>query len=397
MSIMRGYSEDKMQAEFESMEEEAQASVAPSLRDSNTVASDHMKIGIIELGGWVVIDNDKTPKEWTDFLLDWVVFSFAAMSGTTLRIIIAAWTDHDPTSLWGTTSSSIVENIMGCGILAFSMVFERDSKRRFDYALQTGLCGSFTTYGSMTTYAVKFFLIGAQGKPTWVGFTDTIFSMLVNLVLSHAVGYRLGRTLGKIFLRGGSRVKKFVRRYLNGFFILIPLIAGSIIAMFWSRNNGWNLNDLAQERCYGVLMAPIGAVLRAVLALKLNKKPRLGVYYLGTLLANVGGTFVGSVNAGYLAAMGNSVILNVLDLGFAATLSTVSTYVKEVNVLSEKQEKRGSTELSLTFDERGNEDLREFLAVEKWVEFPEVYIVTMSMLTIGFSILGFVVGGWRPP
>jgi len=112
------------------------------------------------------------------------------MSGTTLRIIIAAWTDHDPTSLWGTTSSSIVENIMGCGILAFSMVFERDSKRRFDYALQTGLCGSFTTYGSMTTYAVKFFLIGAQGKPTWVGFTDTIFSMLVNLVLSHAVGYR---------------------------------------------------------------------------------------------------------------------------------------------------------------------------------------------------------------
>jgi len=74
MSIMRGYSEDKMQAEFESMEEEAQASVAPSLRDSNTVASDHMKIGIIELGGWVVIDNDKTPKEWTDFLLDWVVF-----------------------------------------------------------------------------------------------------------------------------------------------------------------------------------------------------------------------------------------------------------------------------------------------------------------------------------
>ena len=96
------------------------------------------------------------------------------------------------------------------------------------------------------------------------------------------------------------------------------------------------------QRLFGVLLAPVGSVSRALLSKYLNGRPRCAVAFPGTLIANVLGTFVGSVNGGYIHNNGpyRSVILGVLDIGLGGTLSTVSTYVKEVNVLSEKQKVR---------------------------------------------------------
>ena len=84
------------------------------------------------------------------------------MSGTTLRIACSSIASSSPGSLWFTTTAALLENILGTGLISVSLVLERREKRRHDYALQTGLCGSFTTYGAMTTAAVDMFLFGLQ-------------------------------------------------------------------------------------------------------------------------------------------------------------------------------------------------------------------------------------------
>ncbi|GMH58899.1 hypothetical protein TrRE_jg4944 [Triparma retinervis] len=373
-------------------------------------------MGEMENGGDDISDTDKTeapsskvlplPPPLTFLLLDaslisdWIVYSLASMSGTTLRIACSSIASSSPGSLWFTTTAALLENILGTGLISVSLVLERREKRRHDYALQTGLCGSFTTYGAMTTAAVDMFLFGLQPQPSWGGFTNMVFAMLVNITLSHTIGFRLGRTLAKLTLRSRRCNAGFIlRRLFNPALISLPLIAGVIITLLWSSSESWSLTSISKQRLFGVLLAPVGSVSRALLSKYLNGRPRCAVAFPGTLIANVLGTFVGSVNGGYIHNNGpyRSVILGVLDIGLGGTLSTVSTYVKEVNVLSEKQKLQGSTNFEVGGNDEGAEEIGEFLRRERWADFPEFYILIMSTATIGASILGYLAGGWRAP
>ena len=160
-----------------------------------------------------------------------------------------------------------------------------------------------------------------------------------------------------------------------------------IVAVFWSFSNNWTLDTFSKQRVYGVLFSPVGSIIRATLSKYLNTKPRCAVAYPGTLIANIVGTFIGSINGGYVYLNGpySSVILGALDLGVGGTMSTVSTYVKEVNAITALQEVSEASE-SMGLEVRGPGE-----------ESVEVYIGIMSALTICASIVGFLVGGWRVP
>ncbi|GMH65763.1 hypothetical protein TrLO_g14500 [Triparma laevis f. longispina] len=333
-----------------------------------------------------------------------LLFGILSASGASLRLCIAACIiKFFPTSLWVMTSDVLLANIVGSSIAGYvkgaalaRSVDERlrddsasvqsraqasgtvlsdltlhtasttsnlsqnrhsiPSSEILDYCYLLALAGSCTSYGSMMTFALTLFVNPSYVNPSvsplaFEAFSDCVFSIVASIVIS-AGSFRF-------FLYFGRVVPVQLRlKYLFLFGSLSPLLLGAILLA-----TSGELTFSLKSDLFSVLFAPIGVFLRAILAEKCNSKKRR-VKYIGTLIANILGTFTTSVIQGYYFNNPEILALTALSNGFASSLSTVSTFVGEI----EGEEVEGNS-----------------------IGYTSITIVS----TIGTSFLGLFVGGWR--
>ncbi|GMH51406.1 hypothetical protein TrST_g4606 [Triparma strigata] len=328
------------------------------------------------------------------------MFAFLASSGCTLRLIIGACIRrYFPDTLWSTISDVLLTNIVGSSIAGYvkgaalarsieehissssasvsdvistssprssensdSSTFRRSyrfipSSLILDYSYLLGLCGCCTTYGSMMSYALTLFInpsyynVSQNTPSTFESFSDAVFSLVASIVLS-AGSFRF-------FLFAG-RVAPIQLRLKYLFLVggLSPLLIGAILVAV----NG-PVTLLGKSQIFSVLLSPLGAFLRAYLSQNLNSPTRF-VKYTGTLSSNILGTFISAAVQGYYFYNDESLGFNALSVGFAGSLSTVSTFVGEIEGEEEEGNSIGYTTITV-------------------------------VLTVVTSLLGFLAGGWR--
>mmetsp|Transcript_27304 Transcript_27304/g.41296 ORF Transcript_27304/g.41296 Transcript_27304/m.41296 type:complete len:794 (+) Transcript_27304:100-2481(+) len=244
-------------------------------------------------------------------------------------------------------------------------------------AIKTGMCGSLTTFASWNSQMVAMLdgsqcVLGSQVDSALFGYLIGIMTAVssfvlgtnVSLWLANARGARMVvavdtddhdelsrtdnvenpphhiNTLGK-----KSKVYWKVKRFLScgtslPFFVFAGILVGCLVGDFIANIAFYRFlwMDLA--------LSPLGALLRWFLALRFNGVSFWGVTWLpwGTLLANLLACILSililSLESRYQSyfsdRMWSSSILIALRVGCAGSLSTVSTFVKELVELSKK-------------------------------------------------------------
>lgn len=227
--------------------------------------------------------------------------------------------------------------------------------------LSTGFCGSFTSF---STFARDVFLALSNDLPSPIDHphpgindpstTSTIsrnggysFEAALQVVL-----YTLALSLGgliagaqiAIFLDGllprihGS----FTRKFVDPLFVVLGFGCwlGAIFLAIWPPHHTWR-----GEVVFALVFAPLGCLLRFYASLKLNGI--VPAFPLGTFAVNMLGCAVEGmcydiqhVGVGIMGRVGGGMIgcqilQGIMD-GFCGTLTTVSTWVSEINGLKRK-------------------------------------------------------------
>ena len=187
-------------------------------------------------------------------------------------------------------------------------------------------CGSFTSFSTMMEEAIAVEFLPA---PSAVSFFNGVY-LVTSVILFSTMAMHAGG-MCHCLLSASANPRAF--RITTIVLVLTPLAVAAALAATVGAGS-----DLALTRIAAVLFAPLGAGLRFSLSLLLNErfaaaKPdrQKFVKYAGTLAANVLGTFVVLTVAGHRNARGPSVPLDALSEGFAGSLSTVSTFVRELD------------------------------------------------------------------
>jgi fluoride ion exporter CrcB/FEX len=232
--------------------------------------------------------------------------------------------------------------------------------------LATGFCGSFTSFSS---FARDFFLALSNDLPTPIDHPHpgTIAPNPSSTVsrnggysfeaLLHVVITTLALSIGGLI--AGAQIAVFLDPYtprLNGVFLrkyvdrLIVLLGfgcwlGAVFLAIWPPDRSSSPETWRGEVILALVFAPLGCLLRFYVSMKLN--PLVPAFPLGTFAVNMFGTAVEGMcfdlqHAGLGAAgkvgggiVGCQVLQGVMD-GFCGCLTTVSTWVAEINGLKRK-------------------------------------------------------------
>lgn len=227
--------------------------------------------------------------------------------------------------------------------------------------LATGFCGSYTSFSS---FARDFFLALANLLPTPIehphpgqsmpststtisrqdGYSVEAFLHVVVVTIALSLGGLIAGAHLAIFLDPitprihGSFVPKVLDR------LMVPLAfgcwLGAILLAIWPPKEVWR-----GQAIFALVFAPLGCLLRFYASLKLNGL--VPAFPLGTFAVNMLGTAVEGmcfdiqhVGVGIMGRVGGGVIgcqvlQGVLD-GFCGCLTTISTWVSEINGLKRK-------------------------------------------------------------
>lgn len=228
--------------------------------------------------------------------------------------------------------------------------------------LATGFCGSFTSFSS---FARDFFLALSNNLPAPIYHT---FSSPAGVVtpsstvsrnggysfeaLLAVIFYTLAFSLGglifgahmAIFLEGitPSISVSFVKKFLDPFMVFLGwgCWLGAVLLSIFPPNDSWR-----GEALFALVFAPLGCLLRFYVSLKMNGI--VAFFPLGTFAVNMFGTAVEGmcydiqhVGVGTMGLIGGGQIgcqiLQGVQDGFCGCLTTVSTWVSEINGLKRK-------------------------------------------------------------
>ena len=240
--------------------------------------------------------------------------------------------------------------------------------------LATGFCGSYTSFSS---FARDFFLALSNNLPTpvdhphpgqsieWTGTTVSRNGGYSFEAFLHVVLTTLALSLGGLIAGAQLAVfmdpitprihGRFITRFLDP--LMIPLgfgcWLGAVFLAIWppDRSGGPSAHGTGDDETwrgqviFALVFAPLGCLLRFYASLKLNGL--VPAFPLGTFAVNMLGTAIEGVcfdiqhvRVGVLGHVGGGligcqVIQGVLD-GFCGCLTTVSTWVAEINGLKRK-------------------------------------------------------------
>lgn len=249
-----------------------------------------------------------------------LAFTFFAIAGNMGRNGLIELTSFE-------SYGSIWPNFTGCVVIAFSSSILNSVLFPL---VTTGFCGAMTTFSELIT---DVFLQSTTPKPNWPnhGYGVPMFMarLLIELNCSFA-GYLVGIHLGKLYeyLQFGKLSVKnevLVRRLLEflGLAAWVVCLVTSITTK--SEKRWWALSGV---------FSPFGVWLRYYLA-KLNKPNRW--FKWGTFAANIFGTLLACVfQTCILLPTTSSLqrqILTALQKGLVGCLTTISTFVKEMNTM----------------------------------------------------------------
>lgn len=228
--------------------------------------------------------------------------------------------------------------------------------------LATGFCGSFTSFSS---FMRDVFYALANALPVPINHLSTApISQTLNVhrnpgysfmavcaVLTTTVGLSLGA------LNMGAHLALALKRFMPSlpFHLTRKVLDPLMIAVAWGcwlgavllavfppdRPGGpsgkatWAQETWRSKALFAIVFAPIGCLLRFYVSLFLN--PRIRSFYLGTFAVNVFGTameamFIDLQRSRLGGMVGCQVLQGLMD-GFCGCLTTVSTWVVELNGL----------------------------------------------------------------
>ena len=326
---------------------------------------------------------------------NFILFALSAASGVCLRTLISV-NISESSSFWYTVAPTLAANLVGSFLLGALLVFQATGKSRYDFALQTGFCGSLTTYGGYMNDSLRMFII-PSGNVFADSFFNGVFSLVACILFCLTVGFRFGRSAAKVFVKWETRTgqKSFRISVLYPSIIFGPIAAGIIVLLVSASSSDWVLPSSEISYVYACLLGIPGAYLRAILSVLLNNAsdPYIRTPFLGTMVANIVGSFITAVclSAIKYRFNGDSAILSALDAGFAGALSTMSTYIKEIDLLIEKKRNKGSTKFSIKVESAPQGDAEQRWAMERS---PTFYILATTLISAGIAMIGWVVGGW---
>lgn len=213
--------------------------------------------------------------------------------------------------------------------------------------LTVGFCGSFTSFASICRDA--FLAISNNLNTTVISTTvttsshrarpagDSVMAVLALLILEvglSIVALNCGAHLATFLARPAEQIPVWnLSRIMNPLFVLLGpgCWLGAVLLTIWPVHNAWRGQVL-----FALVFAPVGCLMRFQLSVHLNKVVRS--FPLGTFSANVFGTCVlgmaydlqmSSVGAALVSCQ---VLQGIMD-GFCGALTTVSTWVLELDTL----------------------------------------------------------------
>jgi fluoride ion exporter CrcB/FEX len=217
--------------------------------------------------------------------------------------------------------------------------------------IRTALCGSLTTFSSWNSQMVLM-MDGTANPYLGTQVISALFGYVIGMQVS-IVSFHTGRTLSSWFqnrsnphlfdsnlIRTDSEIHRCNRQCYWLSPVTFSLSIVIIFALYIWGDVYWGIN-FYREMWIACLMAPLGTITRWKLSTFNGKWSKYPWFPLGTWLANFSGSIISAVLTAvsflHLVKGADGVdVLAGLSLGFAGSLSTVSTYVKETVELSDK-------------------------------------------------------------
>jgi len=237
----------------------------------------------------------------------------------------------------------ILTNSVGCIILGFVNAFKSklsDWQYGVYIGLTTGLCGSITTFSSWSFAIFKdLFNVPAVGSYSYKNIVCGLIELIVGLAAYTAL-VKFGNHLGKFL--PFSNPSEFVtsvtirkeKPKMNIKFIIYACVAA--VLFITSLVLAITLDD-TRKVWLSCLMAPLGALPRYILSTKNSKFPN---FPIGTFAANIAGTLCLAIftifkySSDYHEFLCH--FLMAVGDGFCGCLTTISTFVNELNSLNTK-------------------------------------------------------------
>ncbi|OJJ37546.1 hypothetical protein ASPWEDRAFT_458712 [Aspergillus wentii DTO 134E9] len=217
--------------------------------------------------------------------------------------------------------------------------------------LTTGFCGCFTSFSSFMR-DVFLALTNALPSPS----SDTIVSrnggysfmalvavILITVALSLSAlifGAHLALALAPITPTVSFR---FMRKYIDPVVVFLGwgCWLGAVFMAIWPPDRGNTTEHWRGRAIFAIVFAPLGCLLRFYVSLLLNA--RIPSFPLGTFTVNIFGTVIEGMcyDLQHVGGIGTvltscQVLQGVMD-GFCGSVTTVSTWVSELNGLSRRR------------------------------------------------------------
>ena len=215
--------------------------------------------------------------------------------------------------------------------------------------IRTALCGSLTTFSSWNSQMVLM-MDGTANPYLGSQVVAALFGYVIGLQVS-IVSFRAGRTLSAWFQnRNNPHLfdSNFImtdnkHRCHNQCYWLSPVVlllsTFVLIGLYVWGDVYWGMSYY-RELWIACLISPLGTIIRWKLSILNGKWSKYPWFPLGTWLSNFTGSIISAaltaVSLKLVSGEGSTTVLAALSLGFAGSLSTVSTYVKETVELSDK-------------------------------------------------------------
>lgn len=214
--------------------------------------------------------------------------------------------------------------------------------------MTVGFCGSFTSFASvcrdaflaiadkLDTARVSTSVTLASHRARSAG--DSVMALLAVLLLEvglSIIGLNLGAHLASGLARPSEKIPVWnLSRFMDPLFVLLGpgCWLGAILLVIWPVHNAWRGQAL-----FALVFAPVGCLVRFQLSVRLNRLAR--AFPIGTFAANVLGTCILGLaydlqmSSAGTATLSCQVLMGIMD-GFCGALTTVSTWVLELDTLS---------------------------------------------------------------
>ncbi|KAK4540679.1 hypothetical protein LTR36_009010 [Oleoguttula mirabilis] len=213
--------------------------------------------------------------------------------------------------------------------------------------LAVGFCGSFTSFASVNrdaflaisdnldTATVSTYHVTTDPRSRSAGYSVmAVIAVLFMEVSMSLIALKSGAHLATVVGRLAERLPVLgVERIMNPLVVVVGWGAwiGTVMLAIWAPHDKWR-----GEVVFAIVFAPVGCLLRFILSIKLNRKVRS--FPLGTFTANILGTCVLGMSydlqhsSAARSVVGCQVLQGIED-GFCGALTTVSTWVLELDTL----------------------------------------------------------------